>query len=76
MPDGEKTIQILLFYLVLFHTSDLLNMPFQSLQHHLESGAKLYVCSINPTNSGAIALLYPLLLLMTHHEKTWLKALP
>ena len=34
-------------------------MPFQSLQHYLEGGAKLYVCSINPTNLGAIALLYP-----------------
>ena len=34
---------------------------------------------INPRKSGTIALLYPppfLLLMMTHHEKTRLKALP
>ena len=41
----------------------------------LEELARDLVCEI----CGAIALSYPpppLLLLMTHHEKTWLKALP
>ena len=41
-----------------------------------DANSKVRIFLKLPSYGGAIALSYPLLLLMTHHDETWLNALP